>query len=56
MVKPRASYILTEEEFEKFVRCFESMKTSTGYSSDLEKYIQKKNFGGLKSHDYHVLI
>ena len=56
MVKPRASYVLTEEEFEKFARCIESLKVPSGYSADLKKSIRKKNFGGLKSHDYHILM
>lgn len=56
MVKPRATYVLTEEEFEKFAKCIECLRTPSGYSSDLGKCIRKKNFGGLKSHDYHVLM
>ncbi len=56
MVKPRASYVMFEDEFEKFARCIESLKTPSGYSSNLGKCIRKKNFGGLKSHDYHVLM
>ena len=56
MLKPRASYVLTEEEFQKFVKCIEDLKTPSGFSSDLGKCIRKKNFGGMKSHDYHVLM
>ena len=56
MMKPRALYVLTDEEFEKFATCIESLKTPSGYSSDLGKCIRKKNFGGLKSHDYHVFM
>ena len=56
MVKLAAPYVLTHAEFESFVRCIESLKTPTGYSSDLGKHLRKKNFGGLKSHDYHVLM
>ena len=56
MVKPRASYVLTEEEFEKFAQCIESLKVPSGYLVDLKKSIRKKNFGGLKSHDYHILM
>ena len=56
MMKPRASYVLTDEEFEKFATCIESLKTPSGYSSDLGKCIRKKNFGGLKSHDYQVFM
>ena len=56
MMKPRALYVLTDEEFEKFATCIKSLKTPNGYSSNLEKCIRKKNFGGLKSHDYHVFM
>ena len=56
MVKPRASYVLSEDEFDKFAKCIESLKTPTGYSSNLKRSICKKNFGGLKSHDYHILM
>ena len=56
MLKPRASYILTEEEFQKFAKCNEDLKTPNGFSSDLGKCIRKKYFGGMKSHDYHVLM
>lgn len=56
MLKPAAPYVLTDAEFESFVGCIESLKTPTGYSSDLGKHLRKKNFGGLKSHDYHVLM
>ena len=55
MVKPRAPYILGEGEFEKFAKCIESLKTPSGYSSDHGKCIRKE-FGGLKSHDYHILM
>jgi hypothetical protein len=56
MVKPRASYVLSDAEFDKFVKCIESLKTPSGYSADLGKCLRKKNFGGLKSHDYHTLM
>ena len=56
MLKPQASYVLTDQEFEKFAGCLESLKTPSGFSSDIGKCIRKKNFGGLKSHDYHVLM
>ena len=56
MVKPAASYVMTEFEFQVFVKCIESLKTPIGYSSDLGKHLRKKNFGSLKSHDYHVLM
>ena len=39
MVKPRASYVMTDDEFEKFAKCIESLKTPSGYASDLGKSI-----------------
>lgn len=56
MVKLRASYVLFEQEFENFMKCIEDLKTPAGYSSDLGKCLLKKNFGGLKLHDYHILM
>jgi len=56
IIKPRASYVLTDNEFEKMACCMESLKTPNSYSLDLRKCIRKKNFNGLKSHDYHVLM
>ena len=56
MLKPQASYILTESKFEKFAACLELLKIPNGFSSDIGKCIRKKNFKGLKSHDYHVLM
>ena len=56
MVKPAAPYVLSKIEFEAFVSCIESLKTPMGYYSVLGKHLRKKNFGGLKSHDYHVLM
>ena len=56
MLKSRVSYVLTNDEFQKFATCIESLRTSLGYSFDLGKCIRKKNFGGLKSHDYHILM
>ena len=56
MVKPRASYVLTKEEFQMFAKCIESLKLPSRYLADLKKSIRKKNFRGLKSHDYHILM
>jgi hypothetical protein len=56
MLKPRAPYVLSEDEFEKFATCIESLRTPSGFCSQLGKCIRKKNFGGLKSHDYHILM
>ena len=56
MLKPAAPYVLTSEEFDIFARTIESLKTPSGHISNIGQYIRKKNFGGLKSHDYHVLM
>jgi hypothetical protein len=56
MLKPAAPYVLSEEEFNSFCNCLESLKTPTGHSSVFGKQIRKKKLGGLKSHDYHVLM
>jgi len=56
MVKPVAPYVLMDVEFAEFVTCIESLKTPAGYLSNLGKHLRKKNFGGLKSYEYHVLM
>jgi hypothetical protein len=56
MLKPTANYVLSEAEFLQFCDCIESLKTPTGHSSAFGKHIRKKKLGGLKSHDYHVLM
>jgi hypothetical protein len=56
MFKPAAPYVLSDDEFVKFAKCIESLKIPSGYASALGKHIRKKKFGGLKSHDYHVLM
>lgn len=56
MLKPTAPYVLTSEEFDIFASTIESLRTPSGHIFNISPYIRKKNFGGLKSHDYHVLI
>jgi hypothetical protein len=56
MLKPTAPYVLSEEEFNSFCNCLESLKIPTRHSSVFGKQIRKKKLGGLKSHDYHVLM
>jgi hypothetical protein len=56
MFKPAAPYIVSDDEFQKFAKCIESLKTPTGYASAFGKHIRKKKFGGLKSYDHHVLM
>lgn len=54
--KPAALYVLTSEEFGIFVSTIKSLKTPLGHISNNFSYTRKKNFGGLKSYDYHVLM
>jgi hypothetical protein len=56
MLKPAATYVLSDVEFQIFADTIESLKTLTGYSSAFGKHIRKKIFGVLKSHDYHMLM
>jgi hypothetical protein len=50
MLKPAASYVLSEDKFTTFANCIESLKTPTGHSLALGKHIRKKKLGALKSH------
>ena len=56
MLKPVAPYVLTNDEFDVFANTISSLKPPTGLVSNMAQYIRKKSFGGLKSHDYHVLM
>ena len=56
MLKPASNYVLTPDEFDIFCTRLENLKVPTGYSSEIRKHIREKNFGALKSHDYHVLM
>jgi hypothetical protein len=56
MYKPAAPYVLSDEDFNEFAWTLEALRTPLGYSSVFGKEIRKKKFGGLKSHDYHVLM
>ncbi len=56
MLKPAAPYVLTSEEFEVFSSVIENLKSPSGHVSNMAQYIRKRTFGGLKSHDYHVLM
>jgi hypothetical protein len=48
--------VLFDAEFDVFASTLESLKTPSGYASVLGRHIRNKKFGGLKSHDYHVLM
>jgi hypothetical protein len=56
MFKPAAPYELSNNNFKEFVKCIESLKMPTGYASSLGKHVRSKKFGGLKSHDYYLLM
>jgi hypothetical protein len=59
MLKPTALatlYVLMPNEFDTFATTIENLQTPSKHVSMMGKYIRKKNFGGLKSHDYHVLM
>ncbi len=51
-----APCILTTSEFNYFATIIENIKTPLEHVSVMGKYIRKNNFGGLKSHDYHILM
>jgi hypothetical protein len=56
MYKSTAPYVLLDKDFRDFAQTLEALKTLSGYSSAFAKHIRMKKFGGLKSHDYHVLM
>jgi hypothetical protein len=56
MLKPAAPYVLNDDEFRVFASTIENLKTPIGHSSNLEKHICSKKFGGLKSHNYHIFM
>ena len=56
MLKPAAPYVLTSAEFNVFANIIDSLKTPSGHVSNMGQYIRKKKYGGLKSHDYHMLM
>ncbi len=56
MLKLAIGYVLTTTEFDYFATTIENMKIPSRHVSAMGKHIRKKNFGALKSHDYHVLM
>ena len=56
MLKPKANYVLTAEEFDTFCTRLEKLKVPSGYCSEIGQHIRQKKFGALKSHDYHILM
>ena len=53
-----ASYALTKEEKEIFLKCLLSMKVPSGFLSNIKGIINmaEKKFQNLKSHDCHVIM
>ncbi len=56
ILKLVAPYVLTPSEFDTFATTIENFRTPSRHVSVMGKYIRKKSFGGLKSHDYHILM
>jgi hypothetical protein len=56
MLKLATPYVLIAVEFDIFAYVIENLKTLIGHVSTMAQYISWKKFGGLKSHDYHVLM
>ena len=54
--KPQAPYALRPNDRSRFIDLIASTKVPTGYAGQLGKHIGQKRLGGLKSHDFHVLI
>nr|AAU90144.1 putative polyprotein [Oryza sativa Japonica Group] len=53
-----ASYTLSKAEKDSMFECLESIKVSSGYSTNIKRIIstKEKKFTNIKSHDYHVLM
>jgi hypothetical protein len=62
MLKLVANYVLSTNnalsanKFESFTIVIKNVKTPLGHVSTMGQFIRQKVFGGLKSHDYHVLM
>jgi hypothetical protein len=56
MLKPTTPHVLIVIEFDFFSTTIENLETPLGHFSVMGKHIKKKNFGNLKSHDYHILM
>ncbi len=56
-MKPKAPYVMANEEKDVFLQAIKKLKTSTNYASTLRTKVQKDgNLRGFKSHDYHILM
>jgi hypothetical protein len=53
---PDAPYMLSREDKLKFLQNLKNLRCPTGYVSNLYNRITDGKVGGLKSHDYHILL
>ncbi len=56
MLKLATPYVLRPSEIDIFATTIENLQTPSRHVSTMGKYIRKKNFGNIKSHEYHVLM
>ena len=56
LVRPLAPYVLRTHELQTFLTIVSKLKVPSGYAASFKKHVQKKKLGGMKSHDYHVLM
>jgi hypothetical protein len=57
-VKPLAPYVLSVEEKKLFHGRSAALRVPTGYAASFKKHVKRKTkvLGGMKSHDYHILM
>jgi hypothetical protein len=53
---PDAPYVLSREDKVKFLQNLRNIRCLTGYVLNLYNKISDGKIGGLKSHDYHILL
>jgi hypothetical protein len=51
-----ANFVLTPNKFDVFYSTIEATKFPSRYVKSMVKYICRQTFGGLKFHDYHILM
>jgi hypothetical protein len=53
-----AGYTLSKQEKESMFACLNSIKVSSGYSSNIKRLVnmKEKKFAHVKSHDYYALM
>ncbi len=56
MLKLTTPYVLIVNEFDVFASITKDLETPLGHVLVMAQHIWQKNFGVLKSHDYHVLM